>query len=207
MATLGYDFVAQDRSKAKFTIANVTFFRTSKLRHYWTDSRSRALLTAFTLASDAPAAAVPAAAEANRGAGPSSTGSASDVSDEEPGGSRGTVPGPRCVYVANLHLEGHPYKSKERISQMKNVTARLQWHIESQLRSAEAARIAIVGACPLPDQCCAAPSSVQPALPPAARATRLHHVLQCMSVGPVPSYARPLGQARGLCSKHVPRLI
>jgi hypothetical protein len=163
MRELGYTAVLQDRSKSKFTICNVTFFQASKLCCTWTDSRSRALITGFKLISDmefaaelaspAPAAAsvAPAASSSNKG-----TGAAAPKSPRHVNGSSGKkgsnanrsdegLAGAAEVFVANCHLEGHPWKAQERFNQIKGVLARMERRQYEAGAPMDDARILVVG--------------------------------------------------------------
>ena len=128
MAGLGYAFTAQDRGGKRFSICNVTFYRAAKLTERWTESRSRALLSEFDLTPAAPA---------TNGAVLASAAAASDTTR---------------VHVANVHLEGHPYKSRERVNQVKNVLSRLQLRLDSIGVEVDDAQLLIAGA--KPSACC-----------------------------------------------------
>jgi hypothetical protein len=194
MASLGYAFVAQDRSKTKFTITNITLFRMCKLQHRWTDSRSRALITGFVvLSNEAPAASAVSGATSevsssaqvktagavannstvdNGAVGekdevatgvPSLAGwpniaaesrSHADKDEAQEGAARlagGAKVGEQMVYIGNVHLEGHPYKAKERLAQVQSVMVRLQGHVARWGHGYDDARIAIVGVSTSPE--------------------------------------------------------
>jgi hypothetical protein len=135
MASLGYGCTVQDRGSSRFSICNITFYRESKLVSTWSESRSRALLCEFELKPE----------------GPETSGTAADgaSSVEVTLGGRqthGTVVDtqPR-IHLANVHLEGHPYKSKERLNQMKSLLSRLQLRLEQGGISVDDAMLLIAG--------------------------------------------------------------
>jgi hypothetical protein len=221
MADHGYAFASQDRDGSHFSITNVTFCRTSKLRLTWSESRSRALLVELEFGSGAgapdsvahPSAAATASppdgdgarnrsaggqsaadrdADTSAGAGASdksskeqamapqeqvgasaadarqslaaaqSTGSSSSQPEDNqedtnnaaqltdtpdcPGRATSDSCAARRVYVVNVHLEGHPYRAKERLSQVSSALRRLQLRIEKQGEDCENAHVLLVGA-------------------------------------------------------------
>lgn len=185
MKDLGYTAVVQDRSKSKFTICNATFFRSNKLCHTWTESRSRALVTGFKLIPDMEFAAdlasgtpactrgepVDGASDVRR-AGTSTRGGGmatlAAVTPETPGKVNGAavkdgqnptdsgeglttspVTGAAEVFVANCHLEGHPWKSQERFNQIKGVLTRMERRQTEAGAPMDDARILVVGVCRL----------------------------------------------------------
>jgi CCR4-NOT transcription complex subunit 6 len=128
MASLGYGFAAQDRSGSRFSICNVTFYRKSKLSSTWSEGRSRALLCEFKLHPEAPGADQIGA-------------------EEEPGSStsgRETEEG-QYIHVANVHLEGHPYKSKERINQVKSLLSRTELRLKQRGIGVNDAKLIVAG--------------------------------------------------------------
>ena len=50
------------------------------------------------------------------------------------------------IFVANVHLEGHPYRAKERLSQARSALSRLQLQVGRSGLPAEAANVLVVGA-------------------------------------------------------------
>lgn len=122
MADLGYGHTAQERSGKRFSICNVTFYRASKLAERWTESRSRALLSEFEVVS---------------GGGGAANGVALTAA---------AVSGAARVHVANVHLEGHPYKSRERVNQVRNVLSRLQLRLDNIGVDVDDAQLLIAGA-------------------------------------------------------------
>lgn len=167
MASLGYTAVVQDRPKSKFTICNVTFFQSSKLCHTWTDSRSRALITGFKLIPDMEMAEEAAATSASTSVGPSASSKAVNgasavrragnnaqeggmatlaaaVSDT-PDRANDGVAGAAEVFIANCHLEGHPWKAQERFNQIKGVLTRMERRQSEAGAPMDDARILVVG--------------------------------------------------------------
>ena len=158
MAELGYDHAAQDRSDGRFSIANITFFRRSKLRLVWSETRSRALLAQLRLLPAAPSAAQepstrPSSAHAsgvNASTDGTEGGSGATAEHAQHGngcrdGAEGVEAPAADVYIANVHLEGHPYKSQERVAQLRSALGRLQLQVEKQGGRCEGASALIVG--------------------------------------------------------------
>lgn len=143
MKSMGYTAVIQDRAKTKFTICNATFFRSSKLCHTWTESRSRALITGFKLIPDMVSAdhaqldnpSVGSTAATKEGVRDSPSVGGTDV------GTNGAAE----VFIANCHLEGHPWKAQERFNQMKGVLGRIERRQNEADAPMDDTRILLVG--------------------------------------------------------------
>jgi hypothetical protein len=130
MASLGYGCTVQDRGSSRFSICNVTFYRESKLVSTWSESRSRALLCEFELKPEGTPADGASSVEVTQG----SRQTRGIVVDTQP-----------RIHVANVHLEGHPYKSKERLNQMKSLLSRVQLRLEQGGISVDDAMLLIAG--------------------------------------------------------------
>ncbi len=51
----------------------------------------------------------------------------------------------QTLYIANLHLEGSPYRPQDRISQLRNVLAAMQAQQKQQRQDPEAANVVVCG--------------------------------------------------------------
>lgn len=160
MRARGYDYVIQDRTGSKFTIGNITFFRSNKLCCTWHDDRSRVLITAFKLLADvhgdkgstaeadklvASARRTHAQVDTAESAATETAAPNVDAGDAVGAGDETGVGEAAEILVANCHLEGNPWKAQARFNQIRKAVAHMQRHIEAERRPVDDARILIAG--------------------------------------------------------------